>query len=50
MKIGSYWAIPAEAEEPKDARIKVDDTSKRMSNRDMTFITAKYRMEKCRNG
>lgn len=21
-KIGSYWAIPAEAEKPKDARIK----------------------------
>lgn len=22
MKIGSYWAIPAEAEKPKDERIK----------------------------
>lgn len=22
MKIGSYWAIPAEAERPKDERIK----------------------------
>ena len=22
MKIGSYWAIPADAEKPKDARIK----------------------------
>lgn len=22
MKIGSYWAIPAEAEKPKDARVK----------------------------
>lgn len=22
MKVGSYWAIPAEAEKPKDERIK----------------------------
>lgn len=22
MKIGSYWAIPADAEKPKDARIR----------------------------
>ena len=22
MKIGSYWAVPAEAEKPKDERIK----------------------------
>ena len=22
MKIGSYWAIPTDAEKPKDARIK----------------------------
>lgn len=22
VKIGSYWAIPADAEKPKDARIK----------------------------
>lgn len=22
MKIGSYWAIPVDAEKPKDARIK----------------------------
>lgn len=50
MKIGSYWAIPAEAEKPKDARVKSGRYNKRMSNRDMTFITAKYRMEKYRNG
>lgn len=33
-KIGSYWAIPAEAEKPKDARIKSGKYAISASNRE----------------
>lgn len=33
-KIGSYWAIPAEAEKPKDARIKSGKYVISVSNRE----------------
>ena len=28
MKIGSYWAIPADAQKPEDQRVKVEDIKK----------------------